>query len=230
MLYNKRYKIIYTLYLQGEKTMSERNEKKYDKLLYIKTVGIREWLDRAVHYNRYEATPYSALDRLFKSYRFRKTDNVVDFGCGRGRVAFYIHNKFHVPVTGIEVNDVTYDEALDNKWRYRQKARHIKAPIKFKYGLAEQYKIKPTDNKFYFFNPFSVKIFRKVVNNILKSVEKEERPVDIILYYPMPEYKEFLKEETPFRLINKITVPDTTDEKEKFLIYRFKPEPVEVCN
>ena len=154
--------------------MSKKNEKKYDKSLYIKTVGIRDWLDRAVHYNRYEATPYFALDRLFEFYKFKKTDKVVDFGCGRGRVAFYIHNKFHIPVTGIEINDRTYDEALDNKWRYRQKAKHIKAPIKLKYGPAEQYEVKPADNKFYFFNPFSAKIFRKVVNNILRSVKKEK--------------------------------------------------------
>ncbi len=205
-------------------------EKKYDSLLYIKTVGIREWLERHIHYNRYEATPYKALDRLFKAYKLKKTDRIVDFGCGRGRVAFYIHNHFHIPVTGIEVNDITYDEALDNKWRYRQRAKHIKAPIKFEYGPAEKYQVEPTDNKFYFFNPFSVKIFRKVVNNILDSVEKEERPIDIILYYPMPEYKEFLKEETSFQLINKVKLPDTSDNKEKFLIYRFKGYNMEVCN
>ncbi|MFW5648628.1 MAG: SAM-dependent methyltransferase [Candidatus Alkaliphilus sp. MAG34] len=202
--------------------MGKKREKKYDKLLYIKTVGIREWAGRATHFNRYEATPYTALDRLFKFYRFKKTDRVVDFGCGRGRVAFYIHNKFHIPVTGIEVNDKTYDEALDNKWRYRQRAKHIKAPIKLKFGFAEQYKVKSEDNKFYFFNPFSVKVFRRVINNILHSVEKEERPVDIILYYPMPEYKSLLMEETPFRLHNKIVVPEATDEKEKFLIYRIE--------
>ena len=41
-----------------------------------------------------------------------KSDSVVDFGCGRGRVAFYIHNRFHVPVTGIEANDKTYEEGF----------------------------------------------------------------------------------------------------------------------
>lgn len=210
--------------------MGEKNERKYDKLLYIKTVGLREWLDRASHYNRYEATPYFALDKLVESYKFRKADRLVDFGCGRGRVAFYIHNKFHIPVTGVEVNDITYDEALNNKKRYRHKAKHIKAPIKFKYGLAEQYEIKGEENKFYFFNPFSVEIFRKVVNNILKSFEKEERPVDIILYYPMPEYKDFLREETPFQLINKIVLPGVEDKREKFLIYRLRPEETEINN
>lgn len=61
--------------------------KKCDRRLGIWTVGLREW-DGNTQYNRYEATPYHALDRLFEVYRFREGDRVVDFGCGRGRVAF----------------------------------------------------------------------------------------------------------------------------------------------
>lgn len=199
-------------------------ERKQDKLLGIRTVGIREWKDSKVHYNRYEATPYKALNSLFKHYKFNKTDKVVDFGCGRGRVAFYIHNHFHIPVTGIEVNDKTFEEALDNKARYRFKAKDISAPIKFNYGLAEHYKIDKSENCFYFFNPFSVQIFKKVVRNILYSVEKDLRTVDLILYYPIEEYKEFLKTCTPFTIINKIRIPGTRDIREKFIIYRLREE------
>ena len=198
-------------------------ERLYDKSLSIKTVGRREWRDRSVKFNRYEATPYDALDKLFDAYKIRKTDKVVDFGCGRGRVVFYIHNRFHVPVTGIEVHDLTYSESVENKSSYRFKNKHIKAPIKFKYCLAQHYQVKPSDNIFYFFNPFKVDIFKKVVKNILASVKEHERTVDIILYYPMPEYKKFLKEETPFRLINKVRLPAVNDSREKFLIYRLRP-------
>lgn len=196
------------------------SEIKYDKLLNIKTIGLREWRDQTIEYNRYEATPYKALNRLFKTYKLKKTDMVVDFGCGRGRVAFYIHNRFHVPVTGIEVNEITYGEALKNKVRYRQRTKHIKAPIRFEYGLAEHYKVEFTDNRFYFFNPFSSKIFSKVVNNILHSVKEKERPVDIILYYPLAKYKKFLQKATPFKLINKVRIPGVNESAEKFLIYR----------
>lgn len=196
-------------------------ELKYDRMLMIKTSGLREWQNRAGHYHRYEATPYEALDRLFQQYKLNKSDTVVDFGSGRGRVSFYIHHRFQVPVTGIEVNDKTFEEALDNKATYRVKAGHIAAPIRFKYGFAEQYEIKPTDNRFYFFNPFSVKIFKQVVNNILQSVHKDPRTVDLILYYPTAEYKLFLKKSTPFTLLNKVRVPDAVDHKEKFLIYRY---------
>lgn len=195
-------------------------ERKQESLLNIKTTGIREWRDSNVQYNRCESTPYAALDKLFKIYKINKNHRVVDFGCGKGRVAFYIHNRFNVPITGVEVNDITYDELIDNKRSYRFKASHIEAPIRFEYGLAEQYDIHPKDNLFYFFNPFSVHIFRKVVKNILKSAQEHKRPIDIILYYPMPQFKRFMKEKTPFKLINKIRVAGIKDNRAKFLIYR----------
>jgi hypothetical protein len=89
---------------------------------------------------------------------------------------------------------------------------------------AQHYRIDKKDNCFYFFNPFSVHIFRKVVHNILRSVEKNRRTVDLILYYPIREYKDFLKTSTPFTIINKIMVPGGSDKKEKFLIYRLREE------
>lgn len=199
-------------------------ERKYDRLLGIDTVGLREWRSKDTEYNRYEATPYRALDRLFQSYRFNPQDQVVDFGCGRGRVAFAIHNRFRVPVTGIEANDKTFAEALRNKPRYRARAHHISAPIRFEFGLAEHYEVKPGENRFYFFNPFSKEIFKQVVSNILHSVAQNHRSVDIILYYPLPEYKRHLKKRTPFEIANKIKVPNATDKHDKFLVYRLKPK------
>lgn len=194
-------------------------ERKYEQMLNIRTTGMREWRNQT-HYNRYEATPYKALEELFKVYKLKKTDEVVDFGSGRGRVPFYIHNRFKIPVTGIEVNDQTFEEALDNKSSYRYKAKHIEAPIRFDFAMAEQFEVDETDNVFYFFNPFSADIFKKVVKNILSSVEKEKRPIDIILYYPTARYKEIIAKKGAFKLVNKVRVPGAQDKKEKFLIYR----------
>lgn len=195
--------------------------KKHDRDLGIKTVGLREWAGQS-QYNRYEATPYEALDTLFRSYKIKKNQQVVDFGCGRGRVTFYIHRRFQVPVIGIEAHDKTYEEALDNKAGYRIKAKHIPAPIRLKYGLAEHYEIKPHDNCFYFFNPFSGKVFKKVMANIMESVAKHPRAIDLILYYPLPEYKKVVKSYS-FRKMNKIRVPGAQDAHEKFIIYRHLP-------
>ncbi|HEX6595091.1 MAG TPA: class I SAM-dependent methyltransferase [Bacillota bacterium] len=196
------------------------SERKFDQWLGIKTVGIRE-LKQSEH-NRYEATPYKALDQLFKSYTFHHTDRVVDFGCGRGRTMFYIHHHFHIPVTGIEAHDKTFEEALNNKYSYRQRAKHIPAPISFEYGLAEHYHIDEKDNTFYFFNPFSLSIFKKVVDNILQSFATERRRIEIIFYYPLPPFEKFLQTETPFKLLNKINVPGVHGKYGKFLIYRLE--------
>src|SRR5690625_4384027 len=132
-------------------------EQKYDHRLNIRTVGIREQKSKeAAHHNRYEATPYVALDELFKVYKIHENHQLIDFGCGRGRTMFYVHHRFNIPVTGIEANDKTFDEALSNKASYRHIASHISAPINFQYGLAEDLEIEKDDNLFYFFNPFSL--------------------------------------------------------------------------
>lgn len=203
--------------MNGEASLAER---KLDRILQIRTVGLREWGSKAAAYNRYEATPYSALDKLSQVYKFNQNDRLVDFGCGRGRVTFYIHNKYKIPVTGVEAHDKTFEEALKNKQTYRKKRQHIKAPIKLEYALAELYEVDEEDNIFYFFNPFSIKIFKRVVMNILKSVKQSERTVELILYYPLPEFKQFLRESTPFEIINKIKVSGDHGKYGKFVIYR----------
>lgn len=194
------------------------SERKYDRSLRIQTLGIRE-LEEANH-NRYEATPYVALDKLVEEYKINETDKLVDFGCGRGRSMFYFHHHFHIPVTGIEADDKTFDEALDNKASYRHEAGHIEAPIYFEYGLAENYELNKEDNLFYFFNPFSLTIFKKIVENILQSVKAHPRTVDIIFYYPLNEFMQFLQKDTPFELITQINVPGIHGEHGKFAIYR----------
>lgn len=196
-------------------------EKKLDQILQIRTVGIREWRNNTEQYNRYEATPYEALEQLFQHYKIQPHDQVVDFGCGRGRVCFYIHYHFNVPVTGIENNDITFMEALENQAINHEKYQHLTAPLRFEYGLAEHYEIQPEDNVFYFFNPFSLSIFKQVVHNILHSIKKHERTVDIIFYYPLPEFKQFLNNETPFRLINKIKAYKDHGKYGKFVVYRY---------
>lgn len=195
-------------------------ERKYDRELQIKTLGIRE-LEEANH-NRYEATPYEALEKLKDAYTFNNKDQLVDFGCGRGRSMFYIHHHFDIPVSGVEADDKTFDEALINKKSYLLDKDDTHAPIYFEYGLAENYLIDKKDNRFYFFNPFSLVIFKKVIKNILQSVKEYPRTVEIIFYYPLQGFMHFLQEETPFELINQINVPGLHGEHGKFAIFRIR--------
>src|SRR5690625_1816266 len=147
-------------------------ERQYDQKLNISTIGIREQKDNdAKHHNRYEATPYEALDELFQKYSIKERDQLIDFGCGRGRAMFYIHHRFNIPVKGVEANDRTFEEALSNHESYLRICSEEYAPIQFIYGLAEDIEIDSDDNLFYFFNPFSLEVFQKVLANIITSIE-----------------------------------------------------------
>lgn len=198
------------------------NERDYDALLNIKTVGDQRGFNDSYHYHRYEPTPYRALEILCKNYELKSSDSIVDFGCGKGRLNFYIHHFFHVSVVGIEMNELFYQEAVENQRNYMKKHKSSEDKIHFHCCLAEEYQISLSDNRFYFFNPFSIQIFMKIINNILISVEKSVRDVELVLYYPSEDYIYFLENDTSFELKQEVTLPGFSKHNphERFLIYR----------
>jgi SAM-dependent methyltransferase len=198
------------------------DEQYYEKLLNIKTSGEQKIFNESIHYHRYEPTSYSALETLSKEYEFTAEDSIVDFGCGKGRFNFYVNHFFNSTVTGIEMNKFFYSEAIENTKTYFQTNKNKKGSVNFFNCLAERYDIKPSDNKFYFFNPFSMQIFAKVINNILNSKEEYDRTLDAILYYPSSDFTYFLDTGSPFLPIKEIKVPYlyNKDPRHKFLIYR----------
>lgn len=198
------------------------NEKERDRQLGIKTIGIREWLTDSIHHNRYEATPYQALDELFQQYSFDKTDVVIDFGCGKGRLPFYIHHHFGNEVAGVEVSEALYADALQNLVHYSRKKTQSKNTIRFECLLAEKYIVQKKDTVFYFFNPFSSVIFMQVLHNIIASYEEHQRQIDIILFYPTEDYLYFLENATPFYLLQEIPLAQLhkKNANERFVIFR----------
>lgn len=197
-------------------------EPNYDELLNIKTEGTQRGFNKSFHYHRYEPTPYNALEKLFAEYELTSSDHIVDFGCGKGRLNFFIHYLFNASVTGVEMNENLYEEAMENKANYLVKAKGNKGEIQFQCCFAEKYEINPLDNRFYFFNPFTIPIFWKIINHILVSVEKFKREVDVILYYPSEDYIFYLENHTSFELLKEIHLPGLYENNanERFLIYR----------
>ena len=196
-------------------------EKYYDKLLRIKTGGNQE-LPNGFHYYRYEPTPYAALEQLFASYDITSNKRLVDFGCGKGRLNFFVHYLFQACVVGVEMNDTFYHNAQENLQSYIRRTRVINGQIQFYHCLAEDYRVRPSDDSFYFFNPFSVQIFMKVVGNILKSFESAPRALNLLLYYPSDDYIFFLENETPFELQMEVPLRGLSvhNPYERFAIYQ----------
>ncbi|WP_186578838.1 methyltransferase [Aquibacillus kalidii] len=193
----------------------------YDKLLNIHTTKEQKGFNQSDHYHRYEATPYAALEHLFADYQVNHIDRFVDFGCGKGRLNFFIHYHYDLMVTGVEMNQIYYKEAIKNKYRYSEQITGRKNDTLFFNGFAQDYPVNKLDNRFYFFNPFSVQIFMTVINKILYSVEQHNREVELILYYPSDEYVYYLSYQTSFQLIKEITLPEyDRNPYERFLIFR----------
>ncbi|WP_153731136.1 SAM-dependent methyltransferase [Sporosarcina obsidiansis] len=199
-------------------------EREIDKRLHVQTIGIREWNHQSSHYNRYEATPYEALDFLFSRHKIQTSGGWIDFGCGKGRVPFYVHYLYSLDVTGIEMNYVLHQDAMNNLMDYRQAFPKKRGTLSFKCCLAERYEIPSDATTFYFFNPFSLDIFRSVIHNIIRSIELAARPVEIILYYPTADYEQFLQDHSLFEKIVEIPIPHlyVYDEQERFLVYTYK--------
>ena len=118
------------------------------------------------------------------------------------------------------MNSFFYQQALLNKTAYQSKHKKQLAFISFENCFAEEYEINSQENIFYFFNPFSVQIFQKVLNNIINSVQTTPRPITLILYYPDIDYINHL-ENTAFSLLQEIKIEPNyhQDSRNTFLIY-----------
>src|SRR5690625_4771002 len=182
--------------------------KDYDQLLSIKTKNISVQMEnQSRSYSPYEATPYPLLYTLFSSYKLNEDDVFVDFGCGTGRILFLVHHLFTSSVVGIEMNEQLYKKTVQNKLRYLQNVSGIIDKIAVINSRAEKYPIRKKENIFYFFNPFSIEVFSLVIDNIVQSFEKNQRTIDLILYYPMEQYIQFLTHQTSFTLFQEIKIP-----------------------
>jgi len=188
-----------------------------DNDLNIQTEEIQQDGKDSFHFHRYEPTPYDVIDCLFDIFKPEINDILVDYGCGLGRLNFYLEHRFHIRSRGIEMVTDYYERAMQNLATYNGK----KDNISFVQAKAEEYAVSSNETIFYFFNPFSVDIFRRVVNQILSSWQESPRKLTLILYYPEDDTVFYLERHTSFRLVDEIAACDDIrkDRRERFCSY-----------
>ena len=162
------------------------NENSWDKLLQIKTTG-RDETNADEYHHPYEPTPYSVLERLVGSGFFGKDDVVLDYGCGKGRMGFFLSYRTKAATVGIEYDERIYESALENR-----KSTISRVKPDFVLTQAEEYEVPPDVNRCYFFNPFSVEILHKVMARIIESWYEHPREIFLFFYYPADEYISYL--------------------------------------
>lgn len=153
-----------------------------DETLNILTSGqIFDYADS--HHYGYQPTPCNVLDKIVKNGFITKDNIVVDYGCGKGRVAFYLNDTVGCAVTGVEYAEPIYRMAEDNLDRYGRDrgVRFINIP-------AEDYNPVGADT-FYFFNPFSVETVQKVLDKVLSTPTAKR----IVFYYLLPHIEKLLR-------------------------------------
>lgn len=204
------------------------SDMKVDKALNIETTRSETRMDKLKIYNRYEPTPYEDLHLLISNYKVTEKDHVVDFGSGKGRVSFFLNYFCNSGCTSVEIVEEFHKKALSNYAGYCKKNKIKPTNMFYVNGCAEDYVISDFENKFYFFNPFSLKIFINVVNRIIDSFEKNNRTIDIIMYYPDYDYIDYLDKKTIFKHVMDIDTKNIVkNPREKFSIYRLDKDLIE---
>ena len=162
------------------------NENTWDKLLQIKTTG-RDDSNADQYRYPYEPTPYRVLERLANSGLISKRDVVLDYGCGKGRVGFFLSYQTKANTIGIEYDERIYQALLEN-----HKTAVSRIRTQFVLARAEEYEVSGEVTMCFFFNPFSVELLKKVMARIKKSYYGKPREVLLFFYYPSEDYISYL--------------------------------------
>ena len=193
------------------------SETNWDKLLQILTCG-RDESNADEYHHPYEPTPYCVLERLAKSGFFGAEDVVLDYGCGKGRVGFFLSCRTKSRTVGIEYDEHIYRDALANR-----KSAVSREKPDFVLARAEEYEVPPEVNRCYFFNPFSVEILHKVMARITESWYEYPREIFLFFYYPADEYLSYLMTVEELDFYDEIECDDLfagNDPRERIMIFQ----------
>jgi SAM-dependent methyltransferase len=181
-------------------------EVELDRFLKIKTNGRDDSASTPTNYP-YEATPYSVLQTLANSGYLSKRDKIIDFGCGKGRVDFYLAYSVKAKMIGVEFDPRLYNSALKNSQTALSSTR-----VSFVNCDARDYVIDLDITGAYFFNPFNVEVLECVINNLRRSKNENDREIKLFFYYPSKEYLKYLNSQSDITFIIQLDCMDQFDE------------------
>lgn len=192
-------------------------EEKWDKLLQIRTTG-RDDSHADQYRYPYEPTPYPVLERLANSGYIRKGNTLLDYGCGKGRVDFFLSWQTRSRSIGIEYDERIYEKAVEN-----QNMSSVSGRVTFQAVDAGEFPVPESVDRIYFFNPFSLEILQKVISRIRDSYYEAPREILLFFYYPSDEYISFLMTVNELTFYDEIDCGDLYDGKdsrERIVIFK----------
>ncbi len=192
-------------------------EAEWDKKLKISTCGRDDSKEDSMHYP-YEPTPYCVLERFAESGYLGKGNRLIDYGCGKGRVAIFLNHETGCAATGVDFDSRMIDAAEENLTHTSVNTRQS---VSFVCEDASMFDPGDADS-FYFFNPFSEQILRSVLGTIVaKSYERDDQFL-LFFYYPDEETVSLLMTESELTFEDEIDMSDQfpgNNEREKILVF-----------
>ena len=197
--------------------MKRTTDREWDRRLGIQTIGRED--ERGTKYMPYEPTPYAVLARLADSGWIGADDRLLDYGCGKGRAAFFLADRTLCRATGIDHSEKLIAAAEENRARFSHPER-----VRFVRARAERYD--PTDESaFFFFNPFSEDVLGIVLRRLRRACAG--RAAKLIFYYSSDAYLAALAEADWLRPAGDIDCRDLfdgDDPRESLVLYETAPE------
>ncbi len=217
-------------------------DREWDSKLHIDTCGREDHAQDGDHY-AYEPTDYCILERLVQSGYIGRDDHLLDYGCGKGRVSFFLN-----AVTGCRVTGIDYDEDMIAAARRNLKTCRVRGrtqgsaggrtgetggglgktaaekQIRFLEQDAMTYEV-TDENRFYFFNPFSEKILRVVLDRIVDAWYALPREMYLFFYYPEDEYVGRLMMTPELAFVDEIDCTDLYEHpnrRERILVFELE--------
>nr|WP_295163187.1 class I SAM-dependent methyltransferase [uncultured Methanobrevibacter sp.] len=191
----------------------------WDKKLNISTESV-DYSDEDNQNYGYDPTPYIVLERLVELDILKKDDVIVDYGCGKGRICFFINSQVGCRIIGIDHSERLLEIARENLESYGNGA-----DIDFVNSKAEDY-VPDGANCLYFFNPFSSHVFQEVLRRIGESYERNPREILIFFYYSTIEYRLYLPTEPRLKLVESVYFSEDeidNDTPAKLDVFKFNP-------
>lgn len=191
-------------------------EDSWDRLLRIRTSGRDDTGSNQYKYP-YEPTPYSVLERLGNSGEIGRKNTLLDYGCGKGRVDFFLSYQTGCRSMGMEYNERIYQMALKNKEKSVSGRK-----VRFELADASVYQVPAEIDRYFFFNPFCVEILKKAMARIRESYYENPREIRLYFYYPSEEYVRYLTDLEELDARGMISCRDLfpgENEREKILIF-----------
>lgn len=122
--------------------------------------------------------------RALRDARITPADVFVDFGSGKGRVVSVVAR--HYPfgrVVGVEIAPELTAVACENLLRTRRKLRC--PDVELVTADATEWPIPDDMTYAYLYNPFRGAVLRRVLSNIVHSLDRNPRPLTLIYANPM---------------------------------------------